>query len=91
MERDRLAPVLLDVGNPGDVAVKALLMPSLLLWVVVALLGIGLLAAIWVAPSLDAFALGERMAAHLGLPERVIRKAPSADLWQGQTDEEERH
>lgn len=29
--------VLLDVGNPGDVAVKALLMPSLLLWVVVAL------------------------------------------------------
>ena len=25
----------------------------------------------------------------LGLPERVIEKPPSSDLWQGQTDEEE--
>jgi NAD+ synthase len=30
-----------------------------------------------------------QMAAHVGVPERVIAKAPSADLWPGQTDEEE--
>jgi NAD+ synthase len=29
------------------------------------------------------------LAEEVGLPERVIRKAPSADLWEGQTDEEE--
>lgn len=28
-----------------------------------------------------------QLARHLGVPEKVIRKAPSADLWQGQTDE----
>ncbi|MGC9320476.1 MAG: NAD+ synthase [Armatimonadota bacterium] len=30
-----------------------------------------------------------RMAAHLGVPERIITKPPTADLWQGQTDEGE--
>jgi NAD+ synthase len=30
-----------------------------------------------------------QMAAAVGVPERIIRKAPSADLWPGQTDEEE--
>lgn len=29
------------------------------------------------------------MAEHLGLPDSVIRKAPSADLWEGQSDEDE--
>jgi NAD+ synthase len=29
------------------------------------------------------------LAAHLGLPEAVIQKAPTADLWPGQTDEDE--
>jgi NAD+ synthase len=29
------------------------------------------------------------LAAHLGIPERVVRKAPSAELWAGQTDEDE--
>lgn len=29
------------------------------------------------------------LAAHLGLPESVITKAPSADLWTGQSDEDE--
>lgn len=29
------------------------------------------------------------LARHLGLPARVIEKAPSADLWAGQTDEDE--
>ena len=29
------------------------------------------------------------MAAYLGVPERVILKAPSADFWAGQTDERE--
>ena len=29
------------------------------------------------------------LAAHLGLPEAVLRKAPSADLWAGQSDEGE--
>jgi NAD+ synthase len=29
------------------------------------------------------------LAAHLGLPESVIRKPPSADLWAGQADEDE--
>ena len=37
------------------------------LWVVCALLAIGLLAALWVAPTLDAFALGEEMAGSLGV------------------------
>lgn len=37
------------------------------LWVVSALLGVGLLAALWVAPTLDAFALGEEMAGSLGV------------------------
>jgi NAD+ synthase len=30
-----------------------------------------------------------QLAAAIGVPEQVIRKAPSADLWPGQTDEEE--
>jgi len=30
-----------------------------------------------------------QLAEHLGLPERVVRKPPSADLWKGQTDEDE--
>ena len=30
-----------------------------------------------------------QLAAHLGVPEDVIRKPPSADLWRGQTDETE--
>ena len=29
------------------------------------------------------------LAEHLGLPEAVVNKAPSADLWAGQTDEQE--
>jgi len=29
------------------------------------------------------------LAARFGLPDRVVRKAPSADLWEGQTDEQE--
>ena len=29
------------------------------------------------------------LAAHLGVPEHIIAKAPSADLWPGQTDESE--
>ncbi|QGG46681.1 NAD(+) synthase [Heliorestis convoluta] len=29
------------------------------------------------------------MASYLGIPEKIITKAPSADLWQGQTDEAE--
>ncbi len=29
------------------------------------------------------------LARHLGLPEAIVSKTPSADLWQGQTDEEE--
>jgi NAD+ synthase len=29
------------------------------------------------------------LAEHLELPARVVRKAPSADLWEGQTDEQE--
>jgi ABC-type Fe3+-siderophore transport system permease subunit len=37
------------------------------LWVVGALLAAGLLAAIWVAPTLDAFAVGEEMAGSLGV------------------------
>ncbi|MEA3400283.1 MAG: NAD+ synthase [Armatimonadota bacterium] len=30
-----------------------------------------------------------RLAEHLGIPERIIAKPPTADLWQGQTDEGE--
>ncbi|MGI6364962.1 MAG: NAD(+) synthase [Bacillota bacterium] len=30
-----------------------------------------------------------QLARHLGIPERIIAKAPSAGLWPGQTDEEE--
>ena len=29
------------------------------------------------------------VAAHLGVPQRIIRKAPTAGFWAGQTDEEE--
>ena len=29
------------------------------------------------------------LALHLGIPEDIVRKAPSADLWAGQTDEQE--
>ena len=29
------------------------------------------------------------LAKHLGIPEQILNKRPSADLWQGQTDEEE--
>lgn len=38
------------------------------LGIVAALLAVGLLAALWLAPTLDAFAVGEEMAAHLGVP-----------------------
>ena len=31
----------------------------------------------------------EGLAAHLGLPAEVLTKAPSADLWEGQADEDE--
>jgi iron complex transport system permease protein len=37
------------------------------LWVVGALLALGMLVALWVAPTLDAFALGEEMAGSLGV------------------------
>jgi iron complex transport system permease protein len=37
------------------------------LWVVAALLAVGLLVSLWVAPTLDAFALGEEMAGSLGV------------------------
>jgi iron complex transport system permease protein len=37
------------------------------LWVVGTLLAVGLLVALWVAPTLDAFALGEEMAGSLGV------------------------
>ncbi|MDQ6747226.1 MAG: NAD+ synthase [Candidatus Dormibacteraeota bacterium] len=30
-----------------------------------------------------------QLAAHVGLPQEVVTKAPSADLWQGQSDEQE--
>jgi NAD+ synthase len=30
-----------------------------------------------------------QLAEHLGVPERIVRKAPTADLWEGQTDEAE--
>jgi len=30
-----------------------------------------------------------QLAAHLGVPEQIVKKPPSADLWRGQTDEEE--
>ena len=36
-------------------------------WVVAALVALGLICALLLAPSLDVFALGEEMAAHLGL------------------------
>lgn len=29
------------------------------------------------------------LALHLGVPERIVKKAPTADLWKGQTDEAE--
>ena len=29
------------------------------------------------------------LAAHLGVPDEIVRKQPSADLWKGQTDEQE--
>jgi iron complex transport system permease protein len=38
------------------------------LWVVAALLALGVALALWLAPTLDAFALGEEMAGHLGVP-----------------------
>ncbi|HEX8982082.1 MAG TPA: iron ABC transporter permease [Ktedonobacterales bacterium] len=40
--------------------------------IVTGLLAVGLLAAFWLAPTLDAFALGEEMAGHLGV--RVERR-----------------
>src|SRR3990172_4937665 len=30
-----------------------------------------------------------QLARHMGIPEAIVRKKPSADLWAGQTDEEE--
>lgn len=30
-----------------------------------------------------------QLARHMGVPEEIMRKKPSADLWEGQTDEEE--
>lgn len=42
------------------------------------------------APILDLYKTQVwAMAAHLGLPARVVDKAPTADLWDGQTDEGE--
>jgi iron complex transport system permease protein len=38
------------------------------LWIVAVLLAVGLMIALWLAPTLDAFAVGEEMAAHLGVP-----------------------
>ncbi len=38
------------------------------LWLVAALLALGIVVALWLAPTLDAFALGEEMAGHLGVP-----------------------
>jgi iron complex transport system permease protein len=38
------------------------------LWIVAALLILGIAVALWLAPTLDAFALGEEMAGHLGVP-----------------------
>ena len=38
------------------------------LWIVAALLALGVAVALWLAPTLDAFALGEEMAGHLGVP-----------------------
>lgn len=38
------------------------------LWIVAALLTLGIAVALWLAPTLDAFALGEEMAGHLGVP-----------------------
>lgn len=37
------------------------------LWIVAALLALGLVAALWLAPTLDVFAVGEEMAGHLGV------------------------
>lgn len=37
------------------------------LWIVAALLVVGVVVALWLAPTLDAFALGEEMAGHLGV------------------------
>jgi NAD+ synthase len=30
-----------------------------------------------------------QLAVHIGVPEKIIKKVPSADLWEGQSDEEE--
>jgi NAD+ synthase len=30
-----------------------------------------------------------QLAAHIGVPEKIIKKVPSADLWEGQNDEDE--
>lgn len=38
------------------------------LWIVAGLLTLGLVIALWLAPTLDAFAVGEEMAGHLGVP-----------------------
>ncbi len=43
-----------------------------------------------IAPIGDLYKTQVRqMARHLGIPERIIKKPPSADLWVGQTDEGE--
>ncbi len=47
-------------------------------------------AACDIAPILDLYKTQVwALAAHLGVPARVIDKAPTADLWDGQTDEGE--
>ena len=58
-----------------------------------ALLGYGTLhgdMAAGLAPIGDLYKTQLRsVAAHLGVPEQILEKAPSADLWPGQTDEGE--
>jgi NAD+ synthase len=45
-------------------------------------------AALWPLASLYKTQV-RQMARHLGVPERIIAKPPTADLWRGQTDEAE--
>ncbi len=45
-------------------------------------------AALWPLASLYKTQV-RQMARHLGVPERIIAKPPTADLWRGQTDEGE--
>ena len=52
--------------------------------------GAAALAAAGIAPIGTLYKTQVRqLAAHLGVPQAIIDKPPSADLWQGQTDEGE--